>query len=64
MKRLNKQDKREIREREKKILVRAKYEITHGLSELGAESVESAYEMYKTPFHICSFFKRQAGAAF
>lgn len=64
MKRLNQKDKREIREREKKILVKAKYDITHGLSELGAESVESAYEMYTTPFHICSFFKRQAGLAF
>lgn len=64
MKRLKKQEKREPRAQEKKILVKAKYEITHGLSELGAESVESAYEMYTTPFHICSFFKRQAGAAF
>lgn len=64
MKRLNLKDKREIRDREKKIIVKAKYEITHGLSELGAESVESAYEMYTTPFHICSFFKRQAGLAF
>lgn len=64
MKRLNQKGKEQIRDKEKKILVKAKYEITHGLSELGADSVGSAYEMYSTPFHICSFFKRQAGLAF
>lgn len=64
MKHSNQKDKREIRERDKKIIVRANYDITHGLSELGTESVESTYEMYTTPVHICSFFKRQAGLAF
>jgi hypothetical protein len=64
MKRLNQKGKQEIGQRKTKILVKAKYEITHGLSELGADSVETAYEMYATPFHICSFFKRQAGLAF
>lgn len=64
MKTLTQKDKREIRDREKKIILKAKYEITHGLSELGTESVEDTYGTYTTPLHICSFFKRQAGLAF
>lgn len=64
MKYLNPKDKRDLREREKKIIVKAKYEITHGLSELGPESVEHAQDIHAMPFHICSFFQRQAGLAF
>lgn len=57
-------EKKEMGQRKSNVLVKAKYEITHGLSELGADSVSEAYEMSATPFHICSFFKRQAGVAF